>query len=74
VAGPAMVSLLSQLRHGFMTRGVDGHWRFSDAYSGDETVRAAPFDAVALPLAVLWPKPAVDASPDALKETRSADA
>jgi hypothetical protein len=33
---------------------VDDVWRQSGSWSGAEVVRAAPFDAVALPLDDLW--------------------
>jgi Uma2 family endonuclease len=46
-------------------RLVDGHWQLAGAYSGDETVRAEPFDAVDLPLALLWPQPAPEVTSDA---------
>ncbi|WP_437683667.1 Uma2 family endonuclease [Sorangium sp. So ce131] len=32
----------------------DGRWCLLDTYEGDEAVRAEPFDAIELPLAVLW--------------------
>ena len=46
-------------------RLVDGHWQLAGAYSGDDTVRAEPFDAVDLPLALLWPQAAPDVTSDA---------
>jgi Uma2 family endonuclease len=46
-------------------RLVDDHWLLAGSYGGDETVRAEPFDAVELPLALLWPQPAPEAAPEA---------
>jgi hypothetical protein len=33
----------------------DGHWFVKGGWTGDVTVSAAPFDAIAFPLAKLWP-------------------
>ena len=33
----------------------DGQWLLLEAYSGDDAVRAPPFDAIEVPLADLWP-------------------
>ena len=42
----------------------EGAWQLAGSYGGDETVRAAPFEAIELQLSQLWPvglEPVVDA-------------
>jgi Uma2 family endonuclease len=54
-------------------RLVDGAWQLAAVHGGDEVVRAAPFEALSLPLASLWvPEPVAPADaierPDAAGE------
>ena len=48
--------LIDPVAHALEVRRVEnGRWMILATHVGDEVVRAAPFDALELPLAALWP-------------------